>query len=173
MSCPKGKIRRSAYTRKDGTHVGSTCVPDVGKPGKTPASQKVLPKPKPNVLTSKGYRVNKSAEARHKALDRVVKERGESPLSVFRHLLLIANYTTTSNPEAHAVYRRDMAWVKKKYGIGSRKSRRSRRKSRKSRRKSRRSRRKSKRSRRKSKRNRRKSRRSRRKSRRSRRRSRR
>ena len=141
MSCGPGQIRRASYTRKDGSHVKSTCVPDKGKPGKTPASQKVLPKPKPGLLTNKGYRANKSAEARHKALDKVIKERGESPLSVFRHLNLIANYTTTSNPEAHAVYKRDMTWIKNKYGLNSkRKSRKSRRKSRKSRRKSRKSR---------------------------------
>lgn len=71
-SCPRGKIRRKGYRRKDGTRVKSACVPDKGKPGKTPISERDLPKPKKGHL--RGWHANESASKRHAALKKWVRK---------------------------------------------------------------------------------------------------
>ena len=54
-SCPAGKIRRKGYTTKRGTKVSATCTKNMGAPGKTPSSKKVLPKLKEVYLSKYGY----------------------------------------------------------------------------------------------------------------------
>lgn len=113
MSCPKGKIRRKSYTRQDGTYVRSTCVPDKGKPGKTRASNKVLPKPIPGELSKYGYSniKNTLAGKRRKALTRAVKDAGYA--TIVRRVNLIANYNKLSNPRVHKIMRSDITWMQK------------------------------------------------------------
>ena len=121
--CPKGKILRSAYKRKaytraDGTrvkavHVKAGCVPDKGKPGKTPAKAKVLPKPTPGALSKYGYyNVKRTlAAARHKELTKAVKDAGYA--TIIRRVNLVANYNKLSDPRTHKVMRSDIAWMQK------------------------------------------------------------
>lgn len=101
MSCPKDKIERSAhirkgYTKSSGikvaqTYVSATCVPDKGKPGKTPLSAQVLPKlGKELSLTKYGYSTRRPSADRHKAL--MSASRDNDPLKVLRRLNLIRNY---------------------------------------------------------------------------------
>jgi hypothetical protein len=114
--CPKGKILRSAYTRKDGTHVAATCVPDKGKPGKTPAADKVLPKLKPGMLGQFGYHdvKNLTLKERHAALTKSVQNAGYA--TTIRRLNAVANYDKLSDPVAHKIFRADMNWVRNNLG---------------------------------------------------------
>jgi len=120
-ACPPGKIRRVAsrvraysrkgYTRSDGTRVkaasvrslrrGSACVPDKGKPGRTPKSQRVLPKiGKPGLLRNQGYDTDKPAAARQVSLLKAANQKGETVLSVLRHLNLARNYQADAKAKA-------------------------------------------------------------------------
>nr|QBK88212.1 MAG: hypothetical protein LCMAC202_05740 [Marseillevirus LCMAC202] len=110
--CPPGKIRRKAYTRKDGTYVKSTCVPDVGQPGKTPARKKVLPVPVKGNLSKYGYFdvKNTTPKVRRAALLKAVKAAGYA--TIVRRVNLIANYNKLSKPEVHEIMRSDMDWMK-------------------------------------------------------------
>ncbi len=135
MACPKGKIRRSSYTKKDGTRVASTCVPDKGKPGKTPKSQKILPPIKNNkYLRSSGYSTKKSKSERHKALDKVAAKSAKNNSTslqkgyaeVEKHLNLVRNYTPKGT-KVHKTMSEDMKYLKMKRlaSGGYKKSRRS------------------------------------------------
>lgn len=131
-SCPQGKIRRRAYTRKDGTYIKSTCVIDKGKPGKTPKNKRVLPKPTPGSLGKYGYHDVKHtpAEIRRKALTKAVKDAGYA--TIIRRVNLIANYSKTSDPQLYKRMRSDIAWMQKnlknKYSAEAKRSRKTSRK---------------------------------------------
>src|SRR5947208_3391455 len=97
MTCPKGQIRRSSYKRKSysrkggitvkASRVKSTCIKDVGKPGKGP---KTLPQPdKNNLLSRFGYKLKKNKNERQKSLKEASKKYGILP--VLRRTNLIAN----------------------------------------------------------------------------------
>lgn len=109
--CPVGTIRRKAYTRKDGTHVRSTCVLDRGLPGKTAAKRKSLPTPTPGSLSKYGYFNLKSklADVRRKALLRGVKDAGYA--TIVRRVNLIANYNKNSDPRLYKILRADIKWM--------------------------------------------------------------
>lgn len=132
MSCPKGQIKRSSYTRKghtrksytrkDGTRVRgsyvdrakvpSGCVEDTGAPGKTPKSKQVLPKPGKEISLSRhGYSVHKSESKRHAALKKAAEK--TKPLKVLRRLNLLANYQ--ANDDAKETMREDVEFMKKVY----------------------------------------------------------
>ena len=108
-SCPAGKIRRDAYTTKKGTRVKSTCVKDVGKKGKTPKSEQVLPEPKAGKL--KGWKAKQPAVKRRKELRKVAKQHGCKDAVL--DLNLLANYTKRTSPSTHRKARADMAWLRK------------------------------------------------------------
>lgn len=111
--CTKDEIIRSGYTRKDGVKVKSVCVPDKGKPGKTKAKDKVLPKPTINGLGKYGYKDVKKmlARDRHTALEKGVKKEGILPIT--RRLNLISNYTKNSDPKFYKILQSDINWVNK------------------------------------------------------------
>lgn len=111
-TCPPGQILRKgyrkkahlrrAYERDDGTevhasyvdpaYVAPACVKDMGKPGKTPPSGRVLPKPGTELHLSRfGYKVDKSESKRREALLNATKET-QNPLEVLRRLNLLRNY---------------------------------------------------------------------------------
>lgn len=118
-NCPAGKIRRASYTRhgyrrKDGTrvaatHVPSSCVPDTGAPGKTPAYKRVLPRPKPGML--RGWKGDASASSRHAAIRRAVASEG-CP-GVIRRLTLERNFTHRTSPHTAANAAKDARWLHK------------------------------------------------------------
>jgi hypothetical protein len=88
-ACPKGKIMRKGYTRKDGSRVKRSCVKDMGKPGKGP---KTLPKiEEEGLLRTYGYKLSDNAAKRKAVLQKAAK--AEGPLKIQRHLNLIRNYT--------------------------------------------------------------------------------
>lgn len=132
-SCGSGKIRRKSYTRKDSKkRIPSACVKDMGKPGKTPKSKRVLPEPGDKLHLSRyGYSTHKSDLERQKALMKATKD--EPMLSVYRRLVLLSNYQ--SDQAAKKTMREDVEFMKAKYAQrkGSKKKFRKSKKSKKSR----------------------------------------
>jgi hypothetical protein len=108
--CPPGKILRKSYHRKGHTRkshksgkkhvsgsfvsrtfVPASCVKDRGTPGKTPKSERVLPKIGKKIsLRQYGYSVKKNQSKRHETLRKASKKEGH--LNVLRHLNLVRNY---------------------------------------------------------------------------------
>jgi hypothetical protein len=107
--CEPGEIRRRGYTTRHGVRVPSTCVKDVGKKGKTPPSEKVLPKPKAGKL--QGWSHDLPATERHRILRRVAKKHGCK--DAILDLNLLANYTKRTDPTTHKKARADMKWLHK------------------------------------------------------------
>lgn len=120
MSCPKGQIRRkryyrSPYTRKSGTRVSgsrvpSACVKDMGLPGKTPKSRRVLPKLTPGRLRKFGYGTKKSADTRRRAVKKAVKK--DSYASIVRRLVAASNYMKRTAPQSYKAMRSDIKWAR-------------------------------------------------------------
>lgn len=106
-SCPRGKIRRVAFVRKDGTRVPSSCVADTGAPGKTPARARVLPKPKAGMLH--GWTADAAPETRHAALRKAV--RAEGCAGVIRRLTLERNFTKRTSPRTAIAAYIDARWL--------------------------------------------------------------
>ena len=106
--CSKGKIVRSAYTRKNGTRVRSSCTTNKGLPGKTPASKKVLPKLKPGLLSQYGYHLNKPIVTRDRAIKKAINDEGSLP--VLKHLVVLRTYGK-HNPPLFKKLDRDVKYV--------------------------------------------------------------
>lgn len=114
-ACPKGKIRRIAYTRKTGTKVRSKCVKDRGAVGRWQTVKRMLgigPLKKGH-LKGVGYDATASAPTRHAALDKAVSRYGRN--STIRKLNAIATYTKRTVPSRSKTYRTDMHYVQKKF----------------------------------------------------------
>ncbi len=103
--CGRGKIRRSGYMRSDGTYVKPACVPDKGAPGKTPASKRVLPKPKPGALGRWSSKI--SDGRRHDALEAITDKRGCR--KVIGSLTLLRNLS--ADPKVKIVAKGDAKWL--------------------------------------------------------------
>lgn len=117
MSCPPRKISRKAYSRKTSSgkrvSVKRTCVPDKGKPGKTPKSKQVLPKPSKEISLSKyGYSTQKT-ETKRRASLRAASRDLEDPLVVLRRLNLIRNYQ--ADPATKRKMSKDVTYMKQEY----------------------------------------------------------
>lgn len=107
--CPKGKIMRIGYTRKNGTVIEPTCIKDMGKPGK---GDNILPKLKGDLhLGQYGYAVHKTAESRRQALRKASKD--NDTLEVLRRLNLIRNYSQNSRNKE--IYNADVEYMKGYY----------------------------------------------------------
>lgn len=105
-SCGRGKIRRSAYRRTDGTYVKSACVPDKGAPGKTPSSKRLLPEIIPGDIGI--WKKDMPAAKRHSELERVVERRGCR--KVIGGLTLLRNKSADSGTKAKA--KADWKWLR-------------------------------------------------------------
>jgi len=120
-SCSSGKIRRAAYTRKaytrkdgirvKGTRVASRCIRDQGKPGKG----KRLFTLKKGMLTKYGYSTRAIQAERHSALIRAMKD--ASTGYIWKRLNAIEILNRNTNPEVAAKIKRDMDWLRAKYGV--------------------------------------------------------
>ncbi len=114
-SCPAGKIRRIAYTRKNGVKVRSKCIKDRGAVGRWQTVKRMIgigPLKKGH-LKGVGYDPVASAPSRHAALDKAVKRYGRN--STIRKLNAIATYTKRTVPSRSKTYRTDMHYVQKKF----------------------------------------------------------
>ena len=135
-SCPPKTIRRIAYsaTRSaTGTtyKVASTCVKDVGKPGKTPKAQRIIGF-KDFDLGAYGYKNlnEKKADERRDALKKAISgvrsklniSEHEASVKVLREVNLLAVYSRNTNPTLAKKLDGDKEWIMKTYHTNVRKS---------------------------------------------------
>lgn len=106
-SCPAGFIMRRAYTTKAGVEVSSGCVPDIGKPGKTPPSGRTLPDIRPGGL--QGWKKKMAPTARHSILRDVVHQDGCA--EAIRRLTLLRN--KTADPGTKRTAKADADWLRR------------------------------------------------------------
>jgi hypothetical protein len=118
--CPRGKILRSAYSRKSRNrkvvHVAAACIKDVGNPGKgLPSGEPGIGPLRHNDLKQFGYGkvTSMSAETRRIALAKAIK--AYNPLSIFRKLNAIYVYTRNTAPASSKIFKADRDWVKSHY----------------------------------------------------------
>jgi hypothetical protein len=122
-SCPKGKIVRDAYVRirlGQRQYVPSSCIKDVGNPGKgIPSGAPGIGALRKGNLKKFGYSevTSMSVERRQKALAAAVKAYGS--LAVWRKLNAIYIYTRHTAPASSRVFKADRDWVKGTYGIAA------------------------------------------------------
>ena len=119
--CPRGTIRRNAYTRTSSsghkTHVPSACINDVGLPGKGFQGEGPgIGTLEEGDLSRFGYEhvAKLSAKDRHNALTKAVKEYGY--LTVFRKLNAVQVYTRHTSPESARIFLLDRNWVRRVFG---------------------------------------------------------
>lgn len=113
-ACPRGQIRRKAYTRRTKTgktiKIPSRCIKDVGLPGKGPRLIKVGAEGKG--LRARGYSTKKSAASRRAAISKMVRAKGY--VKTMRHLNARANLQGGRAPGK--AMRADVNWMKEKWG---------------------------------------------------------
>lgn len=111
--CPSGTIRRRSFQRRAPNSqrrvsVRSTCVPDTGAPGKTPANRRILPRPGDIISLRKfGYSTHSGDRSRQSSLRRAAERHGS--LKVLRRLNLIRNFQP--DPEAKEVMSEDVNYM--------------------------------------------------------------
>jgi hypothetical protein len=115
-------IKRKGYTYvRNGkkVKVKSTMIKDMGKPGKTPKSERVLPKLKPGKLSKYGYETNLTNIKRKKALINASKYNKKiskkKMLKTMRRLNVLKTYTKKSQPKNSFIYDKDYKWLRTKY----------------------------------------------------------
>jgi len=133
-NCPPGMIRRKGYTRKYSTavrqrgftvkkstgskyhvvptaknmHVNSSCIKNVGLPGK---SAKLFGPLKKGELAKHGYSFKGSESERHAALRKAIDDYGKT--SVYHKLNAVTKLTKRASPRASNVFSKDREWVRK------------------------------------------------------------
>ncbi len=110
-SCPKGMIRRASYKKKSGKTVKSSCVKDMGKPGKGPKLI-VMPAEDVGMLGEFGYSLKKTHEDRVKALKKACKK--YDMLKVLRHINALRTLFK-SNESYYNKLDKDLKWLQKHY----------------------------------------------------------
>ena len=126
MSCPPGKILRDGYVRRDQSRVAATCVKDMGKPGKTPESQKIRASVSDDIdLGAFGYKhiTDLKAEERHNALKKAINHvasskklsKHEAAVKVLRRINLIAILNKNTNVTTSQLMERDRNWISASY----------------------------------------------------------
>ncbi len=109
--CPKGMIRRSAYTKKSGVRVKSACVPDKGRPGKGGPVKVSLDE---KHLGKYGYSLKKSSSARMRAIQKAIKVKGAR--KVLSRLVLLRTYRKYNKKSAeYKKLDKDILHLREKY----------------------------------------------------------
>lgn len=127
--CELGTIRRKAYDAERSAthkkyHVKSTCIEDVGKPGKTPAAQRITVNEEDD-LGKYGYSdikdigLEKRRAALKKAITIIMKEKKmgehEAAVKVMRRLNLLFVLNKNTNKTLSQTLERDRNWVGRTY----------------------------------------------------------
>lgn len=107
--CPKGEILRDGYTTKKGTKVPSTCVKDMGKPGK---GKKLFELKDAGMLGDFGYELKIAHEKRIIAIKKSIKKNGAN--AVLKHLVAIRTLQK-SNEKYFNKLDKDVKWIQKNY----------------------------------------------------------
>jgi hypothetical protein len=111
--CPTGKIWRKPYTKKDGTRVKGTCIPDKGKPGKTPEDEAWSKDIdiKKGALGAYGWAKDAPEKVRHAGLENCVEDEGYGvAIKRLQYLINLSDDTKTVE-----VATNDRNWLQKKY----------------------------------------------------------
>ena len=140
--CPKGQIPRASYVRRISSNVASkgytkkvrsgqivriypkrksvfvesTCVKDLGKPGKLPEGAPKIGPLRKGELAKHGYSYKLPETIRRAALEKAVREYG--PLNTYRKLNAVSKLTVKTSPVASAAFASDRNWVRSKYAAG-------------------------------------------------------
>jgi hypothetical protein len=140
--CPKGQIPRASYVRRISSNVASkgytkkvrsgqiiriypkrksvfvesTCVKDVGKPGKLAASAPKIGPLRKGELAKHGYSYKLPETIRKASLEKAIREYG--PLSTYRKLNAVSKLTVKTSPLASATFAADRNWIRSKYAVG-------------------------------------------------------
>lgn len=120
-NCPNGYIKRASYMRytRKGKHslIPEQCIRNVGAPGKGYANGPGIGPLRKGELSKYGYKdvVHMSLEDRRAALENALKEFGS--LGVFRKLNAVHVYTRRIAPAASRVFKEDMEWIRKTFGL--------------------------------------------------------
>lgn len=129
-SCPRGYIKRKAYSRKShsrksfrrtsgikvrgsrvsGSRVKASCIKDVGARGK---GKRVITDLKKGELTSLGYSTSSPRTSRRKALRRASRKFSKSEL--IKKLNVLNVYNKRSHPKTAKKARQDMEYVRTLY----------------------------------------------------------
>jgi|APGre2960657423_1045063.scaffolds.fasta_scaffold00209_16 hypothetical protein len=127
--CEPGTIRRKAYDAVRSSthttyHVKSACIEDVGKPGKTPASERITVSEEGD-LGKYGYSsiltigLEKRRTALKKAIVSISKEKKmsehDSAVKVMRRLNLLFVLNKNTNKTLSQTLERDRNWVGRTY----------------------------------------------------------
>lgn len=125
MKCPEGMIERVGYKAvRSATNksykVKSTCVPDVGRPGKTPASKRIATDDDFD-LSVYGYTnlADMKADARHMALKKAInavsssegRDDHDAAVKVMRRLNYLFVLTKNTQPSLNKILERDRNWI--------------------------------------------------------------
>ena len=119
-TCPKGFIKRNAYIRKTmkgkRVRVPEQCIVDRGLPGKETRDGGIGPLRK-GELSKHGYQhvSNLSVDQRRIALRKAIHEFGS--LGVWRKLNAVAVYTKHTSPQISKIFKTDMDWIRREFGI--------------------------------------------------------
>jgi len=129
-TCPRGTIRRSAYTRtaasSKATFVPAKCITEQGKKdGKVGlydpnTGERVYVVLEKDILSRHGYDKIKTqtASERHAALDKAYASSNKNWLSIFRTLNYLA-VLNKSHKKLHAILIADRNYIKRKYSPAS------------------------------------------------------
>ncbi|HEY9703585.1 MAG TPA: hypothetical protein V6C58_14145 [Allocoleopsis sp.] len=129
--CKTGEILRSGYTRKAHTRkaftksngvkisktsvksskVPPTCIKDLGKKGK---GKKILPKLEKGTLSKFGYSSFKPESQRHDALKKALNKLPYA--TIIRKLNAVAILSKLVNPIVSYKFKKDIAWLRSKFG---------------------------------------------------------
>jgi hypothetical protein len=108
-----GKTYR-VYPKSREMMVESSCIKDLGLPGKGARSGKGIGPLHKGELAKHGYSYRESNATRHAALKKAANEYGA--LGVYRKLNAVAKLTMRTVPKVSAAFKRDREWVKKELG---------------------------------------------------------
>ncbi len=114
-ACSKGSIKRKAYSYKKKSkkiiRVKSSCVKDMGKPGKGPKLI-IMPKEDTGLLSKYGYKLSKPYEDRVKCLKKAINDIDR--LKVLRHINALRTLFK-SNEKYYNKLNKDLKWIQNHY----------------------------------------------------------
>ena len=109
-----GQIVR-IFPKRKLVFVESTCVKDLGKPGKLPAGAPKIGPLRKGELAKHGYSYKLPETIRRAALEKAVREYG--PLNTYRKLNAVSKLTLKTSPVASAAFASDRNWIRGKYSV--------------------------------------------------------
>ena len=121
-------VRQKGYTRKTksgkqitvypkatSTVVPSTCIKDLGKPGKLPEGAPQIGPLRKGEMKKYGYGYKLPERERRIALKKAIHDKGA--LNIYRKLDAIDKLSERTNPRASGIFRKDKNWIRSVYSV--------------------------------------------------------